>query len=1275
MIHHLKRATKHILILSIIILAVGISSVRILLSGIEDYKTDLESKILELTSIPIKIGKLKANMRGFSPEIILKDLQVLAMDSQNKPTIQLEEIRLGIDLMQLLFTHEVLPSSWLSLVGVKLSIIRKTDGSLSIAGLNAGDSEQPLWLLKGGRYEVLQSEISWLDEQHKTPSVDFKNVDLLIKNEFDRQQHEIHLISQLPQRYGKSLRVSMSLHGNVFDIGNINGMVYIEGKELRLAELSSNGFYNGINITDGNGDLKLWTKWDASSLSSLAGNIHVNDIVLQKENKKTYQISELSTKFNGFSGETGWYLGVKDFLLKTDQQTWPATELSIFAANDFNRFSGLGRQIELLELTELIQFFVPLESEQQDLISTLALKGLLKDFSVYLNTENNQYAINGVFEKFSINAYAGLPQLENITGSINGTHEHGMIAFNTGNGSLFFPELFRKPFPISKLHGLLSWQQTEDSWQIFSERLLFDSKKIQTETSVAVTIPKNDESVFMDLHTSFANEKDISYVPDYYPSLIMDRDVLNWLDNAFVSGKVRQGDALIFGELNDFPFTEGEGVFEVFFNMDEVELNYDSEWPNLKNVSAGVLFIKNGVNIDIVDAEVKQLKINPTKIEIPSFDKSDYVFIKGQVEGSIVDGLMFLQQTPLHTMADNFLDAVKPEGLTLVDLDLKIPLTEQVPVLVNAMAQLNQAALKVKSVDLDISDVSGNLRFTEQGLFSEGIKAISLGYPIDINVGSENFSTAINVKGKTNIFQLNKQFGFFDNQYISDKQIKGSTDYQLSLHLPDNQQQIAELKIDSNLSGVAIELPGSLKKTADQKSPLSVTLFLSDKTLLPLTFNYNDLLNAAININKQENSLHSAHIVYGNQQAIIPIQRGINIQVERDVFDVSEWMKVFNLADNKEKSSENGITKFNLSTSQLLWENENYGRFELAAQRFDTKWQGNLSAVVAKGKFSIPLTRDKDEKIKLDMNYLNLSELKKIKVGKDIVSSDGLSLISVQCDQLWWNDNDLGAVEIETERLVGGIRFKILNITSNNHDIALKVDWIKEGNANVTEVDGTISADDVGVFLSQLGFDNDIKESRGKVEFSGVWPGSPYQFPLAKMDAEMDLEFENGRISSIEPGFGRILGLIAIEQWIKRLTLNFSDIYKEGLSFNSITGHFKISKGKAISKDLRIDSIPAEITISGETNLLNQTLIQEVRVVPKSSGALPIAGTIVGTIAGTITQALASDYKEGYFFGSKYKLTGKWKDVEVTPLHDQDGIFKKTWSGLTDFSWMKPATE
>jgi len=171
---------------------------------------------------------------------------------------------------------------------------------------------------------------------------------------------------------------------------------------------------------------------------------------------------------------------------------------------------------------------------------------------------------------------------------------------------------------------------------------------------------------------------------------------------------------------------------------------------------------------------------------------------------------------------------------------------------------------------------------------------------------------------------------------------------------------------------------------------------------------------------------------------------------------------------------------------------------------------------------------------------------------------------------------------------------------------------------------------------------------------------------------QVDISLKNGRILSIEPGFGRVLGVLAVAQWLKRLQLDFSDVYGEGMSFDSINGHFELLNGKAVTKDLLVDAVPAKITITGETDLVNRTGEHVVNVTPKSADAVPIAGTIMGKVAALVGQTLTGKNQEGFFFGSQYLVKGAWANAQIIPLHENDGLLQKTWNGLTDFSWMQP---
>jgi len=74
MIHHIKLATRHLIFWSLIASAVSLTVVRLLLLGIDNYKADLSASVSELVGAPVTIGHLRANMRGYNPELVLKDI-------------------------------------------------------------------------------------------------------------------------------------------------------------------------------------------------------------------------------------------------------------------------------------------------------------------------------------------------------------------------------------------------------------------------------------------------------------------------------------------------------------------------------------------------------------------------------------------------------------------------------------------------------------------------------------------------------------------------------------------------------------------------------------------------------------------------------------------------------------------------------------------------------------------------------------------------------------------------------------------------------------------------------------------------------------------------------------------------------------------------------------------------------------------------------------------------------------------------------------------------
>ncbi|MGZ5001117.1 MAG: YhdP family phospholipid transporter, partial [Methylomonas sp.] len=653
-IRHVSRATRHLLFWTLISAALAMSAVRIFLAEVADYKVELEQKIRETTHIPIRIGKIGTNMRGFSPGIVLQDIAVDSAEAHAKPAIQLQEIRIGIDLLQLLWTRDVLSASWVALVGAKLDVIRNPDGSIAVKGLHSSD-EQPLWLLQGRKYEILQSEVSWQDLKNNGKRVHFHNLDLLLKNHYFGQSHEIHLLTTLPKEYGDTLRISAEIKGNIFEPNDLEGRLYVDAVNLQgPALLNGEQLPLGLTLTSGSGDVRLWSEWRHSSPKRIAGYIQAQQIRIGNPQGKTLQLDTLAGNVSWLEQDGTWRLGAYDVDIFADcqnartggedkttqssavgceasqtvaasRQRWPNGEFYLQRDNQGN-WSGLIRQMHLQALAHIAPLLVPADNPYGNW-PKLNPTGILRDFSFYLQNDWQHYALQGNFNQLGNAAIDNLPRLLGLTGRISGSDSGGRIELASENSLFDAPDLFRNTLAIKRLAGSIDWRQENDSWVLSSQGLTMDSPDFETESDFVLTLPKAEAAAKLDLSTRFGNFGDISRVPDYLPAKVMGADAVDWLDDAFIAGRIDQGELVIRGRLDQFPFTNGEGRFEALFGVENGELQFNEDWPHLRDLNADVQFLGADLRVAIGGGRSENVDIQQAVVTISNLADSDHVAV------------------------------------------------------------------------------------------------------------------------------------------------------------------------------------------------------------------------------------------------------------------------------------------------------------------------------------------------------------------------------------------------------------------------------------------------------------------------------------------------------------------------------------------------------------------------------------------------------------------------------------------------------------------------
>jgi len=156
------------------------------------------------------------------------------------------------------------------------------------------------------------------------------------------------------------------------------------------------------------------------------------------------------------------------------------------------------------------------------------------------------------------------------------------------------------------------------------------------------------------------------------------------------------------------------------------------------------------------------------------------------------------------------------------------------------------------------------------------------------------------------------------------------------------------------------------------------------------------------------------------------------------------------------------------------------------------------------------------------------------------------------------------------------------------------------------------------------------------------------------MSGKLVVNAEKGQFNKLEPGVGKLLGLLSLQSLTRRITLDFRDIFSDGLAFDSIDGKLTVKKGMMrTSEPLRIKGPAAQIEMEGEVDLKNETQNMRVVVRPELGAIAAVGVALINPVAGAATFLASSVIQNplNRLFSYRYHVTGTWSD----PLVDKAG--------------------
>ena len=1292
----------------VVLLATGFAIARLLLPFADQYSAEVGERFSDYLNQPVIVRALDAEWHGWGPSLVLRDLSLLD-EMGEQPVLRLEKVRLGLNLLSSLRQRQIVFSD-ITFVGVNLVLTRDQQGQFSVVGLPSqlvenktkknlprqSEDVKPFltWLFSQDQLNLEDSDITWQDEMGAGRKMHFSAVNLSLRN--DGNRHQLDAALTLSSELGKSMILRIDMWGDPMSTKRRSTQVFIAGEHVHLAELFEPQSIAGVNVSIDSAGFRVWGQWkegilqyltgdvDAAGLTMVPGNLPQNLPQKKPQSIKpeTLLLDRMAGTFSWRRHKSGWLFEGDELMLARDSREWQPSRVSL---NIAERVSGqptvdaVFSYLQLEDISELLTLFSVGGEKLQQPLQAIAARGDIKNAHLHWQGgETMQYQVYAGLHNASLNAWQNIPAAESVDGQLwltaTNAQASGQIDLQHASVTLRFPSLFRWPMPVDELRGNVTWAVNDDQWRIAGRNLALGNEDISASISLDIIQDAANDSPFMSLIVDF-KDGDGSQIARYLPTGAMSEDAISWLDEAFVRARIVSGGAVFHGMLNNFPFDDGDGKFELAFSVEDASLNYANDWPPITAIKADVRFEGRGMFINMQRGDIYSNQIRWANVGIVDMSATPLLLtIDGEIQGSTQEKLDYLVASPpLYAAFGQHLEDMSTTGDSILKLELHLPIGTDDETEVSGWVDLTENSLSIPPLGRVLSEMTGRLNFFQDGLQAENIETELLGQPTKINVATGVFGSSrkvrISANGLFDAPDLAAHYApvmvdflegdgawniLFDIPLDDDADTSGDISNNLSNNTKPSQP--ATLYVQSNLKGVATKLPSPFDKQAEDAGSLELRVqFFSGQSPV-LQINYGGTVDSIIALNGlgSPDELR-AEVRFNAGIAVLPDTPGLRVLGWLDTVSLDEWRYLLpnreaqlmpaSAAGAQQQSTTSSPFRILDSADVAARVFEAYGqqihnaRVKLTNQ--DNALLVDVNSKEIKGTVMIPYDL-KTNPVIADLAYSYLVEPE---VGEGAMDPRDMPALDIRIKDFRYLKLKLGAVRLETTKVVDGVRIEQLILKPRATTVTARGGWYMRGKKQQSNLQMHLKSSNFGRTLKALDYVGGIDDGKGTIDVELKWPGSFADVDASGIQGKLKMSLSDGYVLDIDPGAGRMFGMLSVQALPRRLLLDFSDVFKKGFGFDRIKGNFTIEDGDAYTNNFYMKGPAARVDIAGRTGLEAQDYDQLVTVTPHVSETLPVLGILGATPQiGAVILLAQKIFKPTIDDATKtqYTITGSW---------------------------------
>ncbi|MGH8314626.1 MAG: YhdP family protein, partial [Steroidobacterales bacterium] len=959
-----------------------------------------------------------------------------------------------------------------------------------------------------------------------------------------------------------------------------------------------------------------------------------------------------------------WHLEGKDVEVSRAARPWSTPRFTAdwrLNQGQVVAFKAQAGYLRLDNLTPLVALLP--EGHTRTKLVELSPEGEIRDLSVdYANADGQTpelRSLDATLSGFGFGPSGRAPGVRGLSAKLNGRANHLSADVNATQLALLAPVVFRVPLVADSLRARMEADYRASGVRIEAHNVAIASPHAQATAELSVWIPSDGSSPVLDLE-AHAKNADASKAWQYMPINKLKDKPLAWLDQAFVSGRVPEAEVVYRGPTRSFPFRDGEGLFRITGRTENMTLSYQPGWPVLTGLAVDFEFLNEGLNTSVSRGTLAGLTVEKSTAVFQDL-KSGELAVEAQAHGDLSAALKYLQATPLGPGFGAAFMGLAGDGAMHATTKLFLPVRDMTQRRVDVEVALENDRVHMADTLHVADEIRGTLHVHNSELLAQDLTGRYLGGPVRVNLATEPtgtagaFDTVVRSSGRTPAADLAKAFALPERIHID-----GSFDWRATARIArgtDALPRPSRLRFDSPLRGVVIDLPQPLTRAAADNRGLHVDAQWRDEDATTRVI-YGDGTRAALKFIRANGEwrFDRGSARFGGGEPQLPKDAGLWLAGTMPALDLSAWIDL-----KSDKPSQHALHEYLHGADVVV---HDFGIFGFRFANVDATltgdagaWRVRVDSDAARGKLVVPFDLEGSMPLELDMERLTLGEHQES--GKGVANPDPTHFPSMRiaADSFGAFGKRFGTLRAQLVRDSSGLQLKSFSTESHSFESSGTGSWVTTPTGQQSALQFTLETFDVLETLKDLGYGASLSAKKGFARANLNWAGAPDSQLFSRISGTAHIEVQNGQLLTVQPGAGRVFGLMSVGALPRRLSLDFSDLTDKGMAFDAIRGDFRLKDGDAFTSNLLLKGPAAEIGIVGRTGLEAHDYDQTAVVTGSVGQSLPAVGTLAGGPAvGAALLVFSQLFKEplkgiarGY-----YKITGNWDNPNVQRLEGAD---------------------